>query len=308
MRIRGVQTKKCYTKPILYKMEQVKTTTKISNNNIRFVEGSYCGLKLLIKSDDNYVNASKFCESYNKRFRKLIGTEHWKDYIKAETTEFESAPKRADLLMYQINKGFDNEYKGYYIHPILINYVAIWINPKYAVYVRKIMDLFDERIHLEHQLDDSTSMAEQASITFDRDMEEMKAKNNELKEQIQQKETENKQLETRAVPDGYQTDYIFAVQVEDDDENDNAVLNIRRRNKYCTSKKLMGELKDSLLFYEKIPIKDQQKNQLNFNLLNEPKNSNESRFDLIAASKPMMSYKQRNTQSASAYGIILVAL
>ncbi|KAA6373417.1 MAG: hypothetical protein EZS28_031056 [Streblomastix strix] len=77
-------------------------------------------------------------------------------------------------------------------------------------------------------------MAEQVSITFDRDMEEMKAKNNELKEQIQQKDNENKQLEARAVPDGYQTDYIFAVQVEDDDENENAVLNIRRRNRYCT--------------------------------------------------------------------------
>ncbi|KAA6362809.1 MAG: hypothetical protein EZS28_041664 [Streblomastix strix] len=76
-------------------------------------------------------------------------------------------------------------------------------------------------------------MAEQASITFDRDMEEMKAKNNELKEQIQQKDNENKQLEARAVPDGYQTDYIYAVQVEDDDENDNAVLNIRCGFVWC---------------------------------------------------------------------------
>ncbi|KAA6387425.1 MAG: hypothetical protein EZS28_017048 [Streblomastix strix] len=79
-------------------------------------------------------------------------------------------------------------------------------------------------------------MAEQASIIFDRNMEETKAKNNESKEQIQQKDNENNQLEARAVPDGHQTEYIFPVQVEDDDENDNAVLNIRRRNKYCTSK------------------------------------------------------------------------
>ncbi|KAA6384958.1 MAG: hypothetical protein EZS28_019514 [Streblomastix strix] len=92
-------------------------------------------------------------------------------------------------------------------------------------------------------------MAEQASITYDRDMEERQTKINQLKEQIQQKDNENKQLEARAVPDGYQTDYIFAVQVEDDEENDNAVLNIRRRNKYCTSKKLMRELKDISRIY-----------------------------------------------------------
>ncbi|KAA6389266.1 MAG: hypothetical protein EZS28_015204 [Streblomastix strix] len=105
-------------------------------------------------------------------------------------------------------------------------------------------------------------MAEQASLSFDRDMEEMKAKNNELKEQIQWKDNENKQLETRAVPDGYQTEYIFAVQVEDDNENNNAVLNIRRRNKYCTSKKLMKEKKDFLLFYEKIPIKTDEQEEI----------------------------------------------
>jgi hypothetical protein len=49
-------------------------------------------------------------------------------------------------MIYQINKGFDNQYKGYYIHPNLINYIAMWINPKYAVYVRKIMDTINNRI------------------------------------------------------------------------------------------------------------------------------------------------------------------
>jgi hypothetical protein len=43
-------------------MEQVNTTTLISNNNVRFTEGTYNGLRILIKSDDNYINATKFCE------------------------------------------------------------------------------------------------------------------------------------------------------------------------------------------------------------------------------------------------------
>jgi hypothetical protein len=47
-------------------------------------------------------------------------------------------------LMHSIDKGFDNKYKGYYIHPKLINYIAFWISPKYAVSVRKIMDKINE--------------------------------------------------------------------------------------------------------------------------------------------------------------------
>jgi hypothetical protein len=46
--------------------------------------------------------------------------------------------------MYSINKGFDNNFKGYYVHPNLINYIAIWVSPKYAVAVRKIMDKINE--------------------------------------------------------------------------------------------------------------------------------------------------------------------
>ncbi|KAA6352687.1 MAG: hypothetical protein EZS28_051786, partial [Streblomastix strix] len=110
------------------------------------------------------------------------------------------------------------------------------------------MDVINERIQVEFQAqDDQTSMADFAEERVQMVIEEQKVI-------INQKDNEIQQLKPRAVPDGYQTDYIFAVQVEDDDENDNAVLNIRRRNKYCTSKKLMRELKDSLLFYDKIPI------------------------------------------------------
>jgi hypothetical protein len=55
--------------------------------------------------------------------------------------------------MYEINKGFENKFKGYYIHPHLINYVAIWISPRYAVIVRKIMDKINDTTIAEHEAD-----------------------------------------------------------------------------------------------------------------------------------------------------------
>ncbi|KAA6314655.1 MAG: hypothetical protein EZS28_055547, partial [Streblomastix strix] len=94
-----------------HRSNDVKTTAKISNNNIRFIEGSYNGLKLLIKTDDHYINATIFCEQYNKRFRNLQQNTNWKDYVSAEAIELGPARFRADQLVYDINKGFDNEYK-----------------------------------------------------------------------------------------------------------------------------------------------------------------------------------------------------
>ncbi|KAA6401709.1 MAG: hypothetical protein EZS28_002766 [Streblomastix strix] len=81
-----------------------------------------------------------------ERFRNLIESQHWKDYLKAETDDSEHAQQQAYPLVYDVNKGFENAYKGYYISPILINYVATWIEPKYAVYVHKIMDQVNSRV------------------------------------------------------------------------------------------------------------------------------------------------------------------
>ncbi|KAA6369612.1 MAG: hypothetical protein EZS28_034861, partial [Streblomastix strix] len=130
-----------------------------------------------------------------------------------------------------LNIKYSTDFRGYYVHPKLINYIAIWASPKYASIVGEIMGVVNERIQVAYQeacqQDDQTSMADIANEQIQMVIEEQKVI-------INQKDDEIQQLKPRAVPDGYQTDYIFAVQVEDDDENDNAVLNIRRRNKYCT--------------------------------------------------------------------------
>ncbi|KAA6387984.1 MAG: hypothetical protein EZS28_016492 [Streblomastix strix] len=142
--------------------------------------------------------------------------------------QFEPELNITGQLIYSIDKGFDNEYKDYYIHPILINYVAIWISPKYAVYVRKIMDVINERIQVAnqeaYQQDDQTSMADIAYEQVQLVIEEQKIMINEKDNQI-------KQLKPRAVPQGKETAYVLAVQyIEVVDEN-NTILKVLRRNK-----------------------------------------------------------------------------
>ncbi|KAA6373430.1 MAG: hypothetical protein EZS28_031041, partial [Streblomastix strix] len=67
-------------------MTQVETTTILQNDE-QFIIASYNGMTILVRQSDGYINATQFCDQYNKRFRRLLITGHWKDYIKAETDE-----------------------------------------------------------------------------------------------------------------------------------------------------------------------------------------------------------------------------
>ncbi|KAA6394175.1 MAG: hypothetical protein EZS28_010300 [Streblomastix strix] len=103
--------------------------------------------------EENSIQDLDFEEMYNKRFRQILKSYTWKDYLAEETEQIRYGEKQLDpnfQLIYQINKGFDNEYKGYYIHQNLINYAAMWVQPKYAIYVRKIMDKINERVQISY--------------------------------------------------------------------------------------------------------------------------------------------------------------
>ncbi|KAA6369062.1 MAG: hypothetical protein EZS28_035412 [Streblomastix strix] len=195
-------------------MTQVETATILQNDE-QFINASYNGMTILVRQSDGYINATQFCEQYNKRFRRLLITDHWKDYIKAETDELieqsqniqitdEKKPaskKAGSLVMYIIDKGYANDLKGYYVHPRLINYIAICISPKYTVTVRKIMDSINEN-------------SQQTHTTFE-------ANTSRLVEQLQREITDYdntiQQMTPRLVPQDKQYDYIYSVELINED-------------------------------------------------------------------------------------------
>ncbi|KAA6360959.1 MAG: hypothetical protein EZS28_043514, partial [Streblomastix strix] len=188
-------------------MEQVKTTTQTSTNET-FINASYNGMNILMRKSDGYINATQFCDQYYKRFRNLLRKEQWRDYLVEETKDLSSARIRAHgLIDEDTNKGYTNEYRGYYVHPNLINYIAAWICPKYAVYVRKIMDSINERILATH--DETTSIQEHTEDTINMVIEEQKIA-------IEEYQNEIKSLKPRAVPKDKETSYILAIELEDE--------------------------------------------------------------------------------------------
>ncbi|KAA6366506.1 MAG: hypothetical protein EZS28_037967 [Streblomastix strix] len=177
-------------------------TTSQSQSNETFNSASYNGMTILIRQSDGYINATQFCDQYNKRFRNLLRNEQWRQYLIEETNELSSAQIRAHEIIDDItNKGYANEYRGYYVHPNLINYIAAWISPKYAVYVRKIMDSINEN-------------SQQTHTTFE-------ANTSRLVEQLQREITDYdntiQQMTPRLVPQDKQYDYIYSVELINED-------------------------------------------------------------------------------------------
>ncbi|KAA6360960.1 MAG: hypothetical protein EZS28_043513 [Streblomastix strix] len=188
-------------------MTQVETAS-ILQNDVQFINVSYNGMTILVRQSDGYINATQFCEQYGKQFRSLIKYDKWKDYIKAESEEGQPELNISGSFMYIIDKGYANDLKGYYVHPILINYIAIWISPKYAVTVRKIMDSINENSQQTHTT---------FEVNTSRLLEQLQRENINYSNTIQQ-------MEPRLVPQDKQYDYIYSVELINEDIDGRGII------------------------------------------------------------------------------------
>lgn len=81
-------------------------------------------------SKNGYINATKLCKIGGKRF------DHWAQNVASihliEDFEKELFPTKNDTILIKIVTG-PNEYRGTYVHNILIPHIASWISTKFAL-------------------------------------------------------------------------------------------------------------------------------------------------------------------------------
>ena len=112
-----------------------------------------------------------------------------------------------------------NELKGIYVHRLLVNHIAMWASPKYAIYIAKLLDSIfeEERTRQQKQIDD---------------------------------------LKPRAVPDDNKTDYRYLIYKEDIGKEDFVRLHLIRRHKSTWRKVVNHYTNENERFYFKdnLPI------------------------------------------------------
>ena len=91
--------------------------------------------------------------------------------------------------------------RGYYVHRLLVNAVAMWASPRYAIRIYKLLD------------------------------EIASNERNELIKVIDDKERTIEHQRPRLVPQTKERSYKYLIWKEDDDESDTVILHLVKRNK-----------------------------------------------------------------------------
>ena len=127
----------------------------IRQGDLEFVEGTYHGIKVIERVSDRFINATKLCNQFNRKFRKIHENHAWQAYLEEFKLEYACRPEMGGIVD-EVKRGYKRDLAGSYVDRRLVNYIAIWASPKYAIKVGKIMDAIDERNKLTNQTLDET--------------------------------------------------------------------------------------------------------------------------------------------------------
>ena len=175
----------------------------IECNGETFTRGTYNGISVIIHDSDGFINATSMCKQFGRKFAKINENHAWLAYLERFEQEYSTIPEMGGWS-YQLNKGIPDKLKqlrGTYVNPKLINYIAIWASPQYAVVVGKIMDKINEYSQATGQTFDETK---------DELIAQLQARIDEQQQQIQQLETKIAQT---SVPDDNCDKDLFIVRV-----------------------------------------------------------------------------------------------
>ena len=177
-------------------------TSQIVSNGETFTKTNYNGISVLIDSN-GYYNASKICSDNKTRFLNISRNNYWIEYLNriSRLLKIEQTQLSFEKL------DFSNDVRGVYIHPKLVNWLCEHVNLDYAILVGEIMDLMNERIHLN---------------------------NSNLEEEIEKLKKENEELKKRAVPKGTNNKLLRILKL--DDNNFKITADSHRSDKYFKNK------------------------------------------------------------------------
>ncbi|KAA6382308.1 MAG: hypothetical protein EZS28_022165 [Streblomastix strix] len=219
-------------------------------NEIKFKTTTYNGITIVVRSTDEWVNASKMVMTLTKndesRLVDLFKSVNWiKYYNYFKQQQQKLTPEISRVEFYKQNNTYPVELRGYYVHPKLVNYIAIWASPQYASDVGEIMDSINKNSLAQHII-----FEKNARRTIDR-------LNEEVMEQITIADNladDIEQLVPRTVFDQQKQAYILILNVIDTVDN-NTTFEMRRLCKNNMKIGLLNQLKlHSIRYFDNLPV------------------------------------------------------
>ncbi|EAX91855.1 hypothetical protein TVAG_130680 [Trichomonas vaginalis G3] len=139
----------------------------------------------------------------NQSTQELL-SEAQRDILFSENSEEQRVGKKPQSpKLYENRKNLPNGLRGWYVHRLLVNAVAMWASPRYACYIYRLLDEIhrQEREEMENKLE---------------------AKDKSIQKRI-----------PRSVPKGKEKNYkymIYTEEMENEEDKDMVMLHLVRRN------------------------------------------------------------------------------
>ncbi|EAX86330.1 hypothetical protein TVAG_442490 [Trichomonas vaginalis G3] len=166
---------------------EAKTFTNKSNGET-FTKGTYNGIEVLRRDRDGYVNATKMAREAGKlnHLNRFLNSAKMQEILEFWLKEYGRAKSgsTSKQAFYELTKGVMNEFKGIYIHPDLVHFVAEWCSVKYAFYVKDIMDSIDKKVHEKLDEEELEDTVENAKPLFEEEVRKMHEKQIEHEREI----------------------------------------------------------------------------------------------------------------------------
>ncbi|EAX84832.1 hypothetical protein TVAG_498110 [Trichomonas vaginalis G3] len=146
----------------------------------------------------------------NQSTQELL-SEAQRDILFSENSEEQRVGKKPQSpKLYENREKLPNGLRGYYVHRLLVNAVAMWASHRYAWYIYRLLD----EIHRQER-------------------EEMEKKLHAKDEVIEAKDKSIQKRIPRSVPKGKEKNYkymIYTEEMENEEDKDMVMLHLVRRN------------------------------------------------------------------------------
>ncbi|KAI5510304.1 hypothetical protein TVAGG3_0716700 [Trichomonas vaginalis G3] len=166
---------------------EAKTFTNKSNGET-FTKGTYNGIEVLRRDKDGYINATKMAREVGRlnHLNRFLNSTKMQEILEFWMNECGQAKSgsTSKQAFYELTKGVINEFKGIYIHPDLVHFVAEWCSVKYAFYVKDIMDSIDKKVHEKLDEEELEDTVENAKHLFEEEVRKMCEKQLEHEREI----------------------------------------------------------------------------------------------------------------------------
>ncbi|KAI5516970.1 hypothetical protein TVAGG3_0499460 [Trichomonas vaginalis G3] len=166
---------------------EAKTFTNKSNGET-FTKGTYNGIEVLRRDKDGYINATKMAREAGRlnHLNRFLNSAKMQEILEFWLKEYGRAKSgsTSKQAFYELTKGVINEFKGIYIHPDLVHFVAEWCSVKYAFYVKDIMDSIDKKVHEKLDEEELEDTVESAKPLFEQEVRKMREKQLEHEREI----------------------------------------------------------------------------------------------------------------------------